>query len=122
MTPQPIAVVIEDIDAKYKHAFPEPGVTVTIDTTAGSPNGAPADAFTEKLRAEWPRLHAALSAGVESAAALKEWVDYFDALDRDTEPGDRVAEVRNMVHGERITRSRAALADHERHTRGGGGD
>lgn len=41
--------------------------------------------------------------------ALKMWVDYFDRLERDDEPGDPIAIARKQFHGERIAAARAAL-------------
>lgn len=43
--------------------------------------------------------------------ALKEWVDYFDELDRFSEDGDPMVGIRQRVHGKRVAKSRALLAD-----------
>lgn len=43
-------------------------------------------------------------------AACKAWVDYFDRLCRDDEPGDPLAEARNKYHAARVNQTRAAIA------------
>jgi hypothetical protein len=47
--------------------------------------------------------------GPAAVAALREWVAYFDRLQAGAE-GDPLAEARRLYHGERMERSRAALA------------
>ncbi len=42
--------------------------------------------------------------------ALKEWVDLFDQLDEGVDPSDPLREIRHQYHGQRVERSRAALA------------
>lgn len=49
----------------------------------------------------------------ELYAELKSWVDYFDQLDRESEPGDPLIEARRRYHAKRLERSRAALAKAE---------
>lgn len=62
------------------------------------------------LCAEVERLRAA-NAGL--LAACRSWVDYFDRLTRDDEPGDPLAELRNHFHRERVEATRAAIAQAE---------
>ena len=59
------------------------------------------------------RLVAAAPALLE---ACKEWAAFASTLERSTEPGDPIAEVRNRVHGARIAKTRAAI----RKAEGGG--
>jgi hypothetical protein len=52
----------------------------------------------------------AVNAHDELLAACKAWVDYFDALTRNDEPGDELAKIRNDFHRARIEATRAAIA------------
>lgn len=42
--------------------------------------------------------------------ALEKWERYFSKLDRDSEPGDRLIDIRRKFHGTRMEATRAALA------------
>lgn len=56
------------------------------------------------------RLSTAEAEVVRLREALKEWVDYFDMLNRHSDPSDPLVIIRNERHGPRIARSRAALS------------
>jgi hypothetical protein len=51
-----------------------------------------------------------MAAAPELLAACESWAQLFDELDRDAEPGDRVAEIRREYHGKRLEATRAAIA------------
>lgn len=58
-----------------------------------------------EMLANW-RLFAAAPALYE---ACKQWVDYFDNLDAQSDPDDPLAKARTMYHRKRIDATRAAL-------------
>lgn len=45
--------------------------------------------------------------------ACKDWVAYFDNLERNSDPGDTLAKARRMYHGPRVEQTRDAIASAE---------
>lgn len=46
----------------------------------------------------------------ELLAVCQSWVDYFDKLERDSDPDDPLVEARRLYHAKRIDATRAAIA------------
>lgn len=51
-----------------------------------------------------------IAAAPDLLAACQSWVSYFDQLQRLCEPGDPLNVARQQFHGERVNRTRAAIA------------
>lgn len=78
------------------------GLTIIVESV--SEESHVAFVFDDK-----PGDAAMIAAAPELLAACQAWVDYFDELTRDDEPGDRLAEIRRRFHQERVDATRAAI-------------
>lgn len=71
---------------------------------------AEVESFLEMARANAAFIVRAANNHDRLIEACKAWVEYFDRLARDDEPGDLMAEARNEFHKARVDMTRAAIS------------
>lgn len=96
--------------AKHPHGFTCPVTVCECDVPCDA-GGIRTQPFSdETIENNAAHIVKCVNSHAQLVARLAEWVEYFDDLERHSDPADPLFVARRKVHGDRMEKSRAALA------------